>query len=206
MSEDHSKSPPKSDSSEMAVESKFSSEERILTNEDAAMKMPPPTLKTTMMPPPPKLSMPPPHPKAVQAAAVTSDNDSVYTRPDWSGCPSAEKFPYSFEVVACNCNVFTFTMRRTNSAAQILKNGTIINTVSVGGKDLVMIGRNADTCDIALDHPSVSRHHIAVQFKEDGCAYVFDMSTHGTRLNKRQLKSRVYARLRVGDVLQVALA
>ena len=94
-------------------------------------------------------------------------------------------------------------MRRTDSAAQILKNGTIINTVSVGGKDLVMIGRNADTCDIALDHPSVSRHHIAVQFKEDGCAYVFDMSTHGTRLNKRQLKSRVYARLRVGDVLQV---
>jgi hypothetical protein len=53
----------------------------------------------------------------------------------------------------------------------------------------------------ALQHPSISRVHAAVQFKADGTAYVFDMSTHGTRVNKKTLKQRVYARLRVGDVV-----
>lgn len=54
-----------------------------------------------------------------------------------------------------------------------------------------------------LEHPSISRHHAAIQFKSDGAAYVYDMSTHGSRVNKKQLKSKVYAKLHVGDVLHL---
>ena len=85
----------------------------------------------------------------------------------------------------------------------MLKTGTIIDTVDLGGRELFMIGRLEATCDYVLEHPSISRQHAAIQFAENGAAYLYDLSTHGTRVNKRQLKPRVYAKLGVGDVIQL---
>ena len=107
---------------------------------------------------------------------------ATYERPEWSGAPNRVAFPYALEV---------------------LKTGTIVDTVDLGGRELLIIGRLAETCDYTLEHPSISRQHAAIQFKADGAAYIYDMSTHGTRVNKRQLKSRVYAKLSVGDVIQL---
>jgi len=107
---------------------------------------------------------------------------AVYEMPEWSGTPSAKDFPYTLEV---------------------LKTGTIVDTIDLAGRELFMIGKMADKCDYTLEHPSISRQHVAIQFKADGVAYIYDLSTHGTRVNKRQLRSRVYAKLSVGDVIQL---
>ena len=107
---------------------------------------------------------------------------SAYEKPVWSGSPNKEDFPYQLEV---------------------LKTGTIIETIDLGGRELFMIGRLPDSCDYTLDHPSISRQHVVIQFKADGEAWIYDMSTHGTRVNKRQLRPRTYAKLGVGDVIQL---
>jgi len=115
-------------------------------------------------------------------AAAPLPAPATYEKPEWSGAPNRATFPYVLEV---------------------LKTGTIVDTVDLGGRELLIIGRLAETCDYKLEHPSISRQHAAIQFKADGAAYIYDMSTHGTRVNKRQLKSRVYAKLSVGDVIQL---
>ena len=51
------------------------------------------------------------------------------------------------------------------------------------------VGRNADVSDIVPEHPSISRIHAVVQMGKDGRVEVMDFrSTHGTFLNKEQLK------------------
>jgi pSer/pThr/pTyr-binding forkhead associated (FHA) protein len=137
------------------------------------------------MPPPPSLpskKAEPPQLNKTDAPAPSPAPLAVYERPEWSGAPSREDFPYTIEV---------------------LKTGTIIDTVDVAGREAFIIGRLAEICDYTLEHPSISRQHAVIQFKADGAAYIFDASTHGTRINKRQLKPRVYAKLGVGDVIQL---
>ena len=151
-------------------------------------KMPQPVLSSAMLPPPVPLSkkagaiVAPPGTKADSASASAPAPPAAYEKPEWSGAPNKEDFPFALEV---------------------LKTGTIIDTVDLSGRELFMIGRLPDTCDYTLDHPSISRQHAAIQFKADGAAYIFDLSTHGTRVNKRQLRPRVYAKLGVGDVIQL---
>ena len=111
-----------------------------------------------------------------------------YEKPEWSGAPNKEDFPFTIQVLKSGTFVDTSTWH---------------DTVDVGGRELFMMGRLADTCDYVLEHPSISRQHAAIQFKADGAAYIYDLRTHGTRVNKRQLKPRVYAKLGVGDVIQL---
>jgi hypothetical protein len=52
---------------------------------------------------------------------------------------------------------------------------------------------------------SLSRLHAVIQYRGDGDAFLYDGgSTHGTFLNKRRLKARVHAPLRVGDTFHLA--
>ena len=52
---------------------------------------------------------------------------------------------------------------------------------------------------------SLSRLHAVIQYRGDGDAFLYDCgSTHGTFLNKRRLKARVHAPLRVGDTFHLA--
>ncbi|GFO30162.1 kanadaptin [Plakobranchus ocellatus] len=107
-----------------------------------------------------------------------------YTEPLWSG--KAEE-NYSFEV---------------------LKNGSIIGNVPLSSKPFHVFGR-LPSCDVTLEHPSLSRHHAVVQYSaistethEKGW-YVYDLdSTHGTWLNKKKIEPKVYSRLRVGHILK----
>jgi hypothetical protein len=69
--------------------------------------MPPPVLKTSMPPPasksaPALKSMAPPPPKCSSNMQPPTQKETAYTRPEWSGCPSAEEFPYFFEVSYSN--------------------------------------------------------------------------------------------------------
>ncbi|TQD96160.1 hypothetical protein C1H46_018225 [Malus baccata] len=69
-----------------------------------------------------------------------------------------------------------------------------------------MFGR-IDLCDLALEHPTVSRSHAVLQFKRSGEAYIYDLgSTHSTFVNKNQVNKKVYVDLRVGDVIRFGLS
>ncbi|KAF3644366.1 putative protein GAST1-like [Capsicum annuum] len=101
-----------------------------------------------------------------------------YTIPTWSGRP---------------CHQFYL---------EVLKDGSIIDKFDVHKKGAYMFGR-VDLCDFVLEHPTISRFHAVLQFKGNGSSYVYDLgSTHGTFVNKNEVKKRVFVELHVGDVLR----
>ncbi|KAF3844593.1 hypothetical protein F7725_007756 [Dissostichus mawsoni] len=100
-----------------------------------------------------------------------------YTEPLWGG--TAPDTPYALE---------------------ILKNGTIIDTVPLTDKSYIVVGR-LPVCDVPLDHPSISRYHAIIQYRreqgevesvgEERGFYVHDLgSTHGTVVNKNKIPPR----------------
>ncbi|KAK9116383.1 hypothetical protein Sjap_015330 [Stephania japonica] len=101
-----------------------------------------------------------------------------YTIPPWSAPPS---HPFFLEV---------------------LKEGAIIDQIDVSEKGAYLFGR-VELCDFILEHPTISRFHAVLQFKQNGDAYLYDIgSTHGTFINKNQVKKKVYSELHVGDVIR----
>uniref|UniRef100_A0A3B5LRZ5 Solute carrier family 4 member 1 adaptor protein n=1 Tax=Xiphophorus couchianus TaxID=32473 RepID=A0A3B5LRZ5_9TELE len=112
-----------------------------------------------------------------------------YTEPPWGGPPPES--PYALE---------------------ILKNGTIVDTVTLTHRSYFVVGR-LPVCDVSLEHPSISRYHAVIQYRghtgEEGCVgeergfYVHDLgSTHGTVVNKNRIPPKTYIRLKVGHVLK----
>lgn len=121
-----------------------------------------------------------------------------YTEPHWSGTPTE---PYFLSVI---------------------KNGIVNQRVDISKKPFHVFGR-LPCCDIALEHPSLSRYHAILQYHpqtENGSLstdenalfsinpsesgfYVYDLgSTHGTVINKFKLQARCYFRLRVGQMVK----
>ncbi|KAL9226483.1 hypothetical protein vseg_002290 [Gypsophila vaccaria] len=158
----------------------------------------PPSLSPSMLPPPqnpnPPADLPPPPSVAVNAttietnsqnknntaaAAANSNNIAVpYQIPAWSQPPS---HPFLFEV---------------------LKDGAIVDHLDLTKKGAYMFGR-IDLCDFVLEHPTISRFHAVIQFNGGGDAFLYDLgSTHGTFINKKQVKAKVYVDLHVGDVIR----
>lgn len=73
-------------------------------------------------------------------------------------------------------------------------------------KGAYMFGR-IDMCDFVLEHPTISRFHAVLQFKKDGEAFLYDLgSTHGTFINKGQVKAKNYTKVNVGDVIRFGLS
>lgn len=75
---------------------------------------------------------------------------------------------------------------------EIMKNGSIVQKISLN-KNRVVFGRARD-CDVQMEHPSLSRYHAAILYKESsqdpskGFFYLMDLhSTHGTMLNKDKI-------------------
>uniref|UniRef100_A0A673THE5 Solute carrier family 4 member 1 adaptor protein n=2 Tax=Suricata suricatta TaxID=37032 RepID=A0A673THE5_SURSU len=111
-----------------------------------------------------------------------------YREPPWGGPATA---PYSLET---------------------LKGGTILGTRSLEGMSCCLFGR-LSSCDVCLEHLSVSRYHAVLQHRVSGpegeCDghgpgfYLYDLgSTHGTFLNKTRIPPRTYCRVHVGHVLR----
>jgi len=85
---------------------------------------------------------------------------------------------------------------------QLLKDGSVIDQFHVYEKGAYMFGQ-VDLCDFVIDHPTVSRYHAVLQFKRNGDAYLYDLSsTHGTFINKKQVKKNAYVELHVGDMIR----
>ncbi|XP_061897714.1 kanadaptin isoform X1 [Entelurus aequoreus] len=112
-----------------------------------------------------------------------------YAEPQWAGPPPDDAY-----------------------ALEILKNGTIVDRVPLTLKSYFVVGR-LPVCDVSLEHPSISRYHAVIQYRqqpgETRCVgeepgfYVHDLSsTHGTVVNKNKIPPKTYIRLRVGHVLK----
>ncbi|WCJ25475.1 SMAD/FHA domain-containing protein [Euphorbia peplus] len=154
----------------------------------AAAEPEPPTLNEHETPSSP-MGPPPPLISTIDADSVekavlkpvlsNSSRASVpYTIPEWSSPP---------------CH---------NFFVEVLKDGSIIDQLDVFEKGAYMFGR-VDLCDFVLEHPTISRFHAVIQFKRNGDAYLYDLSsTHGTSINKRQVEKQVYVELHVGDVIR----
>lgn len=117
-------------------------------------------------------------------AQQLSQGTIPYKEPNWGG-PCEEQ--YKFEV---------------------LKNGTMLEDIDLTTKSFYVIGR-LPSCDITMEHPSLSRHHAVVQYcsqaseKHEQGWYLYDLdSTHGTWINKVKIRPKVYNRLRVGYMIK----
>ncbi|XP_037098369.1 kanadaptin isoform X2 [Syngnathus acus] len=97
-------------------------------------------------------------------------------------------------------------------ALEILKNGTIVDKVLLMHQGYFVVGR-LPVCDVPLEHPSISRYHAVIQYRqqpgqeesvgEERGFYVQDLgSTHGTVVNKNKIPPNTFIRLRVGHVLK----
>ncbi|CAG9802787.1 unnamed protein product [Chironomus riparius] len=78
-----------------------------------------------------------------------------------------------------------------------------------------LIGRDRKICDVAVDHPSCSKQHAALQFRlvpyerEDGSTgkrvrpYIIDLeSANGTFVNNKQIEAKKYVELLEKDVIK----
>lgn len=92
----------------------------------------------------------------------------------------------------------------------IMKNGTIIDKVEIN-KSRIAFGRSRE-CEIPMDHPSISRYHAVILWKEasaeqkeasgtrGGFFYVMDLnSTHGTVVNKQKINGGVAVKIEVNN-------
>ncbi|XP_063978871.1 kanadaptin [Diachasmimorpha longicaudata] len=107
-----------------------------------------------------------------------------YKEPSWAGTPSSD---YKMEV---------------------LKSGVILDTVDLSKQSFFVIGR-LPVCDIPLQHPTISRYHAILQYREKGDEkngsgyYLYDLeSTHGTFWNNCRIRPKTYVKLKGGHMIK----
>ncbi|KAI1287480.1 Kanadaptin [Halotydeus destructor] len=86
---------------------------------------------------------------------------------------------------------------------EVMKNGNIVERINME-KNRVVFGR-AKECDVQLEHPSLSRYHAAILWKNfpnsaDGFFYLVDLnSVHGTMLNKSKATASTLLKIDVDN-------
>jgi smad nuclear-interacting protein 1 len=77
----------------------------------------------------------------------------------------------------------------------------------ISGQTRYLIGRDRAVVDIPSDHPSCSKQHCVIQFRdvddgEGAQPYAFDLgSTNGTFVNKKRIDANAYVKLKAKDTL-----
>lgn len=95
------------------------------------------------------------------------------------------------------------------------KNDQSLNTIYIHRQSCFLIGREKKICEIAVDHPSCSKQHAALQYRamnferDDGSVgkrvrpYIIDLeSANGTFVNNNKIEPRKYYELFEKDVLK----
>lgn len=140
--------------------------------------------KPELPPPPPSFfQVPKPAPPQQQQQVQKCD----YIEPDWSSIPSKND-DYFFECI---------------------KNGTQLENFYLNQKSHYTIGRYY-TCDLMLEHPSLSRFHAIIQYSNGEIDvnypkgfYLFDnSSTHGTVLNKQKIEAKKHVYIKIGSCIK----
>ncbi|XP_074581160.1 protein phosphatase 1 regulatory inhibitor subunit PPP1R8 homolog [Curcuma longa] len=87
---------------------------------------------------------------------------------------------------------------------EVIKDGEVIDQINLEKRKLIF-GRQIQTCDLVLDHQSVSRQHAAVVPHRNGSIYVIDLgSVHGTFVANERLTKDNPVELEVGQSLRFA--
>ncbi|XP_060592039.1 kanadaptin-like [Ruditapes philippinarum] len=93
-------------------------------------------------------------------------------------------------------------------ALEVIKNGSVIDNIDLASKTFHVIGR-LPSCDIPMEHPSLSRHHAVIQYSGGKSEqypagwYLYDLdSTHGTWINKNKVPSQKFHQIHVDYVLK----
>ncbi|KAM0010187.1 putative peptidylprolyl isomerase [Helianthus debilis subsp. tardiflorus] len=173
--------------------------------------------KKTLMPPPPPIQLPkntepdksvqPNEPQPHESASTDPPGNST-TGEDASLLESKKKVQKPSGNAGGGGVAVPYTIPSWseppchNYFLEVLKDGSIIDQLDVHEKGAYMFGR-VELCDFILEHPTISRFHAVLQFNKSGGAFIYDLSsTHGTFINKNQVKKKVYVELHVGDVLR----
>ena len=86
---------------------------------------------------------------------------------------------------------------------EVLKDGVIVETIKLEGKEYFILGRQPDVVDIQMDHPSISRKHAVLNFRNDNAVMLRDFDTpQGTFLNKKRCEKDIFYRVYVGDMIK----
>lgn len=95
------------------------------------------------------------------------------------------------------------------------KGETALPTLYIHRQSAYLIGRDRKICDIAVDHPSCSKQHAALQYRlvpyqrDDGSTgkrvrpYLIDLeSSNGTFVNNKKIEAKKYVELLEKDVIK----
>lgn len=85
---------------------------------------------------------------------------------------------------------------------EVLKSGKIVQELKLEGKDHFFLGRQPDICDFRLDHPSISRRHAVLQYRDDNALMLLSYGANGTFINKKECTKETYHRVYVGDFIK----
>jgi hypothetical protein len=88
-------------------------------------------------------------------------------------------------------------------ALEVIKEGAVVDTIQLNSKSHYILGRQNDIVDILLEHPSISRQHAVLQYRDDNALMCLDFnSVQGSFINKKPLEKDTYYRLFVGDIIK----
>lgn len=112
---------------------------------------------------------------------MTFDKNAGYQPPSWARRPKLRQ---------CGLEVY--------------KAGKLVSVVrDINRKKCTIFGRNAQLCDVRLDHPSISRQHSAILHGSSGNPYIVDLgSSHGTQVNHKKLQGMKRKALKDGDIVK----
>uniref|UniRef100_A0A7S1NI91 Peptidylprolyl isomerase n=1 Tax=Eutreptiella gymnastica TaxID=73025 RepID=A0A7S1NI91_9EUGL len=87
----------------------------------------------------------------------------------------------------------------------VRKGETSIGQQRIDSDPYYLFGRNVNICDYVLEHPSVSRVHVALVHHHSGSVFLIDLDTkYGTLVNKKRAPKLEPVKLQVGDSFSVA--
>lgn len=188
------------------------SEPEVQAVETSALKAPEPAFKAPAFKPPsaPKVQEKPKEvPSCNPSGKLPSDVYKQQQQPAASKPPiDAPKFAYRPPAWSGECTDDSYKL-------EVLKGGKIIGAYKLAEKSTHVLGK-LETCDLRLEHPSVSRYHCILQWHVQGTygsiysnytSITLDQtwklldygSTHGVKINKMKLKPHQYVRCCVGS-------
>eukprot|EP01039_Chlorochromonas_danica_P006391 gene6391-7045_t len=90
----------------------------------------------------------------------------------------------------------------------VYKGEDLVETLHIHRRSCFLLGRDTRVADVPLLHPSCSLQHAVIQYRDvkgDVKPYLMDLqSSHGTKINGKQLETARYYELRPGDLIEFA--
>ena len=122
--------------------------------------------------------------------------------------PTSEDGKYRVPKWSMNASNKRKLLKQTSISLKVYKENKFIKSLSLSDKMKeevhkfhFVFGRDL-SADFYVCHPSISRKHAVFQFANDSALFVFDVSIHGTRLNKKAIPTKKYVELKHGDVIK----